>query len=50
MCDLGYPWLELLGAQPFDTAMGLQPTWVLVCTWVWEPVGIPSHTPLEDYP
>jgi len=29
--NLGYPWFELFGAQPFDTAMGLQPTWGLVC-------------------
>jgi len=28
---LGYPWFELLGAQPSDTTMGRHPTWGLVC-------------------
>ena len=28
---LGGPWLEILGAPPFDTVVGLQPTWDLVC-------------------
>jgi len=44
----GYPWFELSGPRSFDTNVGLQPTWGLVCVCS-ETLWYAGICPIEDH-